>query len=432
MSEPIPAAIEQRVALLFSPSLQGHRLIYCRVLAQVLSGLGFRVVVAGYSSDPSVATSPLLLDLERQPGVTVRDLGGDTWGPQTLDDLAKVIRQSRADVTILTEADDLISALAERRRWRAPALDGRVVGLFIRSTNYAYGGRSPALARARSRLADRRAGRIGDSHFHERLMARQVSLDAALVLDERFAASHLHSHGWLPDIFREFSAVSGVAAETREWAGRVQSFLRECPARPVVVYAGTSDHRRGYDRLLRLCLEEGGCFLHCGARDEEYERSSDDVRSARAALAERGALLETDGSYLHADTAALFLDAASCVALPYRRHDGSSGAMLQAVAAGRPVLVPDRGLSAWRVRSFGLGEVYREDDEDDFRRCFRGLLERGPEVYQAALRAYPEFYSSRQVRAAVSRAVGCGGEGALLPRQPLGEQAGFDIPAAGT
>ena len=29
--------------------------------------------------------------------------------------------------------------------------------------------------------------------------------------------------------------------------------------------------------------------------------------------------------------------------------------MLQALAAGRPVLVPDRGLMACRVRTFGFG-----------------------------------------------------------------------------
>ena len=96
--------------------------------------------------------------------------------------------------------------------------------------------------------------------------------------------------------------------------------------------------------------------------------------------------------------------------------------MLQAVAAGRPVLVPDRGLSAWRVRSFGLGEVYREDDEDDFRRRFR-------ETRRARARGLPGrparlpgalFVSASH--AAVSRAVGCGGEGAVLPQQPLGEQ----------
>ena len=55
-------------------------------------------------------------------------------------------------------------------------------------------------------------------------------------------------------------------------------------------------------------------------------------------------------------------------ALP--QHLGSSGAMLQALMAGRPVLVPDQGLMAWRVRNFGLGLTYVPGDRRDMRYKF--------------------------------------------------------------
>jgi glycosyltransferase involved in cell wall biosynthesis len=429
VSQAARSAGERSVALLYSPSLQGHRLTYCRVLSDILVGLGFRVVVAGRGLEPPVASDPLLADLANRPGVTVRDLGAPNGTPPATA-VAAQIRRARAAVTVLTEADDLLDALAARRRHDAPALGGRLIGLFLRSTNYQYHPRPSAVSRAKTRLAARRDGRIGEAVFHDGLLPRRSVLDAALVLDERFALAHPRSHQWMPDIFREFGEPSReAAAETRDWKARLAAFLAGCTARPVIVYTGPSDPRRGYDILLKLCLDENGCFLHCGERDLLYEASSGEVPALRAALAARGALLETGGPYLHADTAAAFLRAASCVVLPYRRHDGSSGSMLQALAAGRPVLMPDHGLSAWRVRSFGLGAVYREGDDDDLRRRFHELHDRSaPDG--AALAEYVGLFSREQVTAAVSRAVGGRGAGARLPAIELG--GGADAAAAGS
>ncbi len=420
MSGAPPPVGERRPALLYSPNLQGHRITYCRVLADVLTELGFRVVVAARLRGPAVAGDPLLLDLAGRRGVTVHDIG-DADATATLDTLAATIRRAGAAVTLLTEADTLLPALAERRRRAAPALGGRVVGLFIRSTNYEYRPRVSALRRARTRLAEARDRRVGEAGFHEGLVPRRIPLDAALVLDERFALAHARSHQWMPDIFRELAEPSPAgAAETRDWAPRLRGFLDADRRRPLVVYTGPSDRRRGYDTLLRLCLAEHGRFLHCGERDAELERDGADVRAARETLAARGDLLETGAPYLSAATADLFLDAARCVALPYRGHDGSSGSMLQAVAAGRPVLVPDRGLSAWRVRSFGLGVVYRDGDDADLARRFRELCRVGPEPYHAATGRYTALFSRDQVRAAIARAVAVRGEGARLPQQVLG------------
>ena len=77
----------------------------------------------------------------------------------------------------------------------------------------------------------------------------------------------------------------------------------------------------------------------------------------RAALRSAGRLFETGGPYDDASTADVFLRAARCVVLPYRDHDGSSGVMLQALAAGRPVLVPDEG--SWATVSAASGSGRR-------------------------------------------------------------------------
>ncbi len=91
--------------------------------------------------------------------------------------------------------------------------------------------------------------------------------------------------------------------------------------------------------------------------------------------------------------------------------------MLQALAAGRPVLVPDRGLMAYRATAFGLGAAYRDGDRDDLRRRFRELESAGPGAFAARLAAFMEFFTPTQIVAAVSLAVAGAGPGARLPRE---------------
>ncbi|HEY5169427.1 MAG TPA: glycosyltransferase, partial [Thermoleophilia bacterium] len=153
-----------------------------------------------------------------------------------------------------------------------------------------------------------------------------------------------------------------------------------------------------------------------GRFELEGEPYDPDVRAMRATLSAAGRLLETGGPYLDAATADVFLRAARCVVLPYRGHDGSSGVMLQALAAGRPVLVPDRGLMAYRVRGFGLGATYSDGDEADLRRRFRELEERGPESFAGDLDRYMDYFARPQLVAALASAVTGEGDGARLPR----------------
>ena len=89
------------------------------------------------------------------------------------------------------------------------------------------------------------------------------------------------------------------------------------------------------------------------------------------------------------------------------------------LAAARPVLVPDRGLMAYRVRTFGLGQTYRDGDLGDLKRQFRNLLAEGPESRRCHLDAYLTYFSRAQVAAAVVAAVSGGGASAQLPQSAL-------------
>lgn len=415
------AAAGGPATLVVSPSLQGHRVIYCRVLAGVLAEEGRRVVVAGDLRDGAVSGDPLVRDLGAREGVELVDLGELLHGRAVpARDLAVLAARAGADTVLLAEADDFAGELGLLRRVDGAPAGLRVVGLFVRSTNYQYRARPTTVARARLTLKRRFGRGSGREEFHARALRGRGLVDAALVLDERYACEHPRTHSWLPDIFREFDEpVAATDDETARWEQRLHVYLADAGARPVLVYVGTNQHRRGYDTLLRLALEVDGCVVHCGRFVLDGEPSDAEVTALRAELEARRALFETGGPYVRPETAAVFLRAARCVVLPYRQHDGSSGVMLQALAAGRPVLVPDRGLMAYRARTFGLGVTFRDGDAADLRRRFAELQTRGPVEYAARLDAYMGFFSRTQVSAAVRAAVAGAGPGARLPQEAL-------------
>ena len=412
---PPPSDARLGAVLLVSPSLQGHRLIYCRVLAAVFAATGARVTVAGDTSASVVAAHPLLADLRARPGVDVVDTGpARTFSAAALPGL---VREAGAGVLFCADADGLIGDPGLGAARQAAGVAVRTVGLYVRSTNFIHAPRPPL----RRRLRDRASGRKDAAReFHEREPFADGSVDAALVLDERFAAVHRETHRWMPDIFREPAAGAAAdAEETARWRERLDVFLARSPRRPLVVYVGTNQERRGYDVLLRLAVDEEAAFVHCGRLEEHDGRDPGEVERLRAVLRERGALLETGGAYEHAATADAFLRAARCVVLPYRRHDGSSGVMLQALAVGRPVLVPDHGLMAFRAGRFGVGTTFPDGDYPALRAAFRAAAARDPAACAARLTAFIRCFSPAQLEAAVLAAVNGTGPGAELPQQVI-------------
>lgn len=409
--------------LLVSPSLRGHRLTYCEVLSMILAHLGFETVVATNASDARIFSSPRLARLKGQSRVTVRNVADEITGDVlSLEATSAIADEIGAGVTFFAEADDILQSLVGRPSRQASGRLGRVVCLFLRSTNYIYAPRKPLPQRLRRRLRTWPGRGVDWRQAHESLLARRNLVDSMLTLDELFSREHPEAHCWLPDIYSGFDEPPpGDARETRLWAQRLAAFAASLGERPIISYVGAAHERRGYSTLLSLAVHENAGFIHCGELGEAAEQVA--AKTFRAILAERGHLLETGVSYEWSETAALFLRAGSCVVLPYPNHLGSSGVMLQAIAAGRPVLVPDRGLMGYRTRAFGLGETYDEGNLTDLRDRFRRLSRVGAAPYAERLGAYASCFSREQVTAALELAVSGRGSGAELPCTTLSATA---------
>ena len=73
-----PAGGGRPTALVVSPSLAGHRVIYCRVLAGILAEAGYRVALAGATGGDR--PDPLLEDLVARPDVELLDISAALSG----------------------------------------------------------------------------------------------------------------------------------------------------------------------------------------------------------------------------------------------------------------------------------------------------------------------------------------------------------------
>jgi hypothetical protein len=413
------------------PNLAGHRRIYCREFCDYFLSRDYSVTVATRISD--LDETRQLEAVREHPRVRfvsdpLRDKGSAS---DQLRALGAAVRRAGADVTLLAEADDALGFLSAQIARPEHRLPGRRIGLFIRSTNYVHKVQPLEVGRIGRIVAEaytyRPLSLTQPRIFHEILTRSFSLLDAALCLDEVFVANQGRGHMWLPDIALASTAGEGASAEAAAWQAEVSIFVKAHSGKPVLVYTGPADARRGYQALLQFASDVGGCFIHCGRPWHPDGTDSVRDRPTKAELVSRRAILESGRPYESFETARVTLQAARCVVLPYPRHLGSSGAMLQALMAGRPVLVPDQGLMAWRVRNFGLGLTYAPGDWRDMRYKFLLLQSTPSEVFADRIGRFLAYFGRAQLEAAMDHALGLT---LAAPRSPAVERSDSSSPTA--
>ncbi|MGE5841430.1 MAG: glycosyltransferase, partial [Deltaproteobacteria bacterium] len=98
--------------------------------------------------------------------------------------------------------------------------------------------------------------------------------------------------------------------------------------------------------------------------------------------------------------------ASDAVLLPYRKHLGSSGVLVQAAMAGRPVVASNEGLVAERVRRFEMGWLFQSGDASSLRSLLSQLesgdLEENRKAMQKGLKRYASEFSREAFRRALT------------------------------
>lgn len=364
-------------ALLYAPELTGHPQVYLRVIARALLNAGHEVTVAGPANKQEWMSSwpvlRVLADVPRVQACDTRRVSGQANGYLTAEQLLQVQRETRADTTLLIEADKFADEFRRIAANNAPRLRGRVCAIFARTAEWypgedSYTGQVEplvgptmrrTLGRARRWLFDYRDS---PRFFFEKIIIARGLVDALIVKDERLPVRFGPPVQWMPEIYRVFD-IQEEERRREDWyrfAEPIMNAIEEAGADRVLLYFGTGAWYKGYDWFLKLAHDDPAAFvLHAGAPDrQESSKPYDyDVAQLRAELIRQGRMFETN-AYVESEDLVSLLFSRIARFVSTHRLTMSSGTLLQALEAGKPVLNAGTGLIGWRVREFGIGATY--------------------------------------------------------------------------
>jgi glycosyltransferase involved in cell wall biosynthesis len=404
--------------LLYSPDVVGHPRVYCRVIADALQGRPCELVIAmGFSDAATLPDSPDLHPLTQRAGVQLIDTRQfSSRGSTRLSAEELVALQERfgIDTTLFIEADKSKDEFERIASGAAPRLRGRTLGIFANTAEW-YPGEDSFTGERKTLRAKTLRTTLGNikralfnrrdtaRHFYERTIVGARVLDEVLVKDERLADWRGAPVYWMPEISRPAPAAESPAdiVQFERRKNELDEFLARNAGREPVLYFGDAAHYKGYDLFLQfVATTPGVCGVHAGrtydARDLAHFRC--DVEALRTQLRGEGRLLETN-DYVHTQRLKELYFGCVRVYLTTHRLALSSSTMIQALELGKPVLVPDRGLIGHRVRTQGLGGVYRYEDLADLRQQAESLWHSDLSRFTAPARAFWQKFSDEAIRA---------------------------------
>ncbi|HEY5370738.1 MAG TPA: hypothetical protein VIJ75_17265 [Hanamia sp.] len=385
-------------ALIFSPSLDGHRQVYVFVISKILEELGFNITVASNMQE-KIFNSFYIDKLKSNHKITIVDTSKYKEGGSkiSLSEFINLQTISQANLTIFTEADDHIPLLTLQIFKRKGKLKGQVVGIFMRP--FYYYRKSNLLNKLRFLKHFSSRWNTDRELFFEFFLKRFSLLDIAFSLDENFVSNH-SNFKWLPDVFQQYAEVIIKPDEKsvqRLWIEKLKLFQEKNKTRFSFFYFGTAQFRRGYDVLLKLAEETGGCFIHCGLRDNDanffYETSEIISR-----LKNEDRFFETNEYIEDPLCIEYFFRSVSHLVLPYRDFLGSSGVMLQALEYGIPILAPDTGIMGHRIKKYNLGITYSDSDINSLETQLKRFKGMNPKSFEKDIESYMNVQSTEQLK----------------------------------
>lgn len=384
-------------ALIFSPGFDGHRQVYVFVMANILKELGFKIFIAG-DTKQSITNSFYFERLKNNPEITILDTskydkGGLAITPSEFLELQNVCK---TDLSVFAFADHHIPLFISQIFNKKNRFRGRITGIFMQP--FFYYRETPLFDKLRYLKHLPSEWRNDDLLFYNFFLKQFSLLNVPLCIDENYV-SHNNKFVWLPDVFQKYAdlIVKDEKSEQRIWIEKLNVFKEKNRERFCFFYFGTAQYRRGYDILLKLCAETGGCFIHCGLRDDKVQYSYD-TNSLRSVLNKEDRLFETGQYIADPSTIEYFFKAVSHLVLPYRNYCGSSGVMLQALDYNIPVLAPEDGITGHRIEKYNLGLTYNCNIETSLSSRFDNFKELNPMSFEEDIKYYMSYQTAEQLK----------------------------------
>jgi glycosyltransferase involved in cell wall biosynthesis len=385
-------------ALIFSPGFDGHRQVYVFVMCHILEELGLNIFIAG-NTQQKISNSFYLDKLIKNPSITVIDTSNYAAGGLdiTLPDFRNLQNSCEAELTIFADADNHLSLFTSQIFQTRKKLRGKVVGIFLRPFYYYRKNGLFEKLRFLKHFAAR--WKTDEQLFYDFFLNRFSLLDDALSLDENFATNN-RNFKWLPDVFQQYAEVilkSDEKSEQRHWIEKLKAFKEKNKDRFSFFYFGTAQYRRGYDILLKLAEETGGCFIHCGLRDNDAIFSYD-TNKIISSLKNEDRFFETNEYIKDPLCIEYFFRSVSHLVLPYRKFFGSSGVMLQALEYGIPILASNVGIIGYRIQKHNLGMTYSDSDIKALKTQLDQFKKMNPKLFENNIKAYMDLQSIEQLK----------------------------------
>lgn len=408
--------MSRRRILLYSPDVIGHPRVYCRVIADALQAEECDLVLAmGFSGEAELKDSPDLHPLTRRDRVQIIDnrTRSATRNPHLqAAELVALQGDLRIDTTLFIEADKSEDVFRRITAGEAPRLRGRNLGIFAKTAEW-YPGEDSFTGEPRRIVAPTIRTTLGNikralfdrqrtaRHFYEEIILRHAVLDEIITKDERLSEWHGPPVYWMPEISRPVEADEVAASnDDQAAADTLQQFLNANRSREPVLYFGDAAFYKGYDLFLQFVNRSPQtAALHPGRTYDPQQAAwfADDVEVLRDRLRGEGRLFETN-EYVHSQRVKERFFGSIRLYITTHRLTLSSSTVIQAWELGKPVLVPDRGLLAHRVRESGAGEVYRYGDLDDLRRKAEALWQSDLTRFEQPARRMWERFSDEAIR----------------------------------
>jgi hypothetical protein len=401
--------------LLYAPILTGHPQVYCRVIGEILLEAGCDVCIAA-ATDPDTVWDDwndlrVFAGRKEVSFVDTRTMSEEGTEHLRAEEMVALQKTCSIDSTLFVEGDWFREQFIRIGSGEAPRLHGRNVAICAGVCHWypgedGYTGKrqplfGPTLRQTLGRF--KRAvlnQKESDRYFYKTVLAKRRVVDSIIVKDERITERYGAPFFWMPEIYRVFDGESDAVqgADFKQFSAPVEQYIEQAGAANVLLYFGTGTWYKGYDYFLKLAESDPSTFaLHAGAPERsEPKTMAFDTDGLKSTLREQGRLFETNG----------FVESSALVDLLFNsierfvsthRLTLSSGTMLQALEAGKPVLVPGTGLVGWRVERFGLGKTYRYQDEQDLVRNWRAFRKEPVDEYGPRINEFMQQFSRENV-----------------------------------
>jgi glycosyltransferase involved in cell wall biosynthesis len=402
--------------LLYSPDVIGHPRVYCRVIADSLADEHCEIVLAmGFTDEVGLTQSSDLLPLTARKGISILDnrthsaRGNPHLTAEELVDL-----QSRFEVatTLFIEGDKFNDEFLRIAAAEAPRLLGRNLAIFSKTAEWfpgedSYSGEPKRLVAPTLRTTLGNVKRAifertkAAKYFYEKTILASGVLDEIFVKDERLAQWYGPPVYWMPEISRPIGDdEQDDCAEFVRRRGELDQFLQCNRGREPVLYFGDAAFYKGYDLFLEFVARTPSVSAIHPGRSYDAQQAAwfeYDVEVLRTKLRAEGRLYETNDYVSSRRLKDLYFGAIRLY-ITTHRLTLSSATVIQAAELGKPVLVPDRGLLGYRVRTNGIGRVYKYGDLNDLARQAQELWSSDLTRFSAPARAFWERFSDAAIR----------------------------------